>query len=101
MSRLNLMLMLAVVASALYLVHQQYESRRLYAALDRAQSQAHRLATENERLQVEKRAQATSARVEKLATSKLQMHAASPAVTAYVTYTGAPAQVSQGQGRAP
>jgi cell division protein FtsL len=86
MMRLNLVLLLGVVLSALYLVNVQYESRRAYSELDRAQSQALRLAAENERLQVEKRAQATSARVEELARSKLQMRAATPAVTAYVTY---------------
>jgi cell division protein FtsL len=40
MIRLNLVLLLAVLASAFYLVHTQYESRRLYAALDRAQGVA-------------------------------------------------------------
>ena len=34
MIRLNLVLLLAVLASAFYLVHTQYESRRLYTALD-------------------------------------------------------------------
>lgn len=84
MMRLNLVLVLGVVLSALYLVNVQYESRRLYSDLDRAKSHAHRLATENERLQVEKRAQATSARVERLAKSALQMRAATPAITTYV-----------------
>lgn len=86
MMRLNLVLLLGVLLSALYLVNVQYESRRLYSELDRAQSQAHRLEAEKERLQVEKRAQATSARVEKLARSQLQMRAATPAVTTYVSY---------------
>ena len=84
MTRVNLLLLVALVLSALYLVNVQYESRRLYAELNRAQSQARRLAEENERLQVEKRAQATSLRVESLARSRLQMRAATPATTAYV-----------------
>lgn len=92
MMRLNLVLVLGVVLSGLYLVNVQYESRRLYAELDRAKAQAHRLATENERLQVEKRAQATSARVEQLARTQLQMHTATPGLTTYVTYQ--PAQAS-------
>ncbi|MCF8160803.1 MAG: cell division protein FtsL [Polaromonas sp.] len=99
MMRLNLVLLLGVLLSALYLVNVQYESRRVYSELDRAQSQALKLAAENERLQVEKRAQATSARVESLAKSKLQMRAATPAVTSYVSYAAAApasaAQVSQ------
>jgi cell division protein FtsL len=69
MTRFNLVLLLGVVLSALYLVNVQYDSRRLYSALDRARSEARKLAIENESLQVEKRAQATSARVEALAKS--------------------------------
>ena len=85
MIRLNIVLLLAVIASALYLVRTQYESRRLYAELDRARSEARRLDTEHERLQVEKRAQATPARVERLAREQLQMRGATPAITQYVT----------------
>jgi len=95
MMRLNLVLLLGVVLSGLYLVNVQYESRRLYSELDRAQAQAHQLETENERLQVEKRAQATSARVEKLAKSQLQMRTATPAITTYVVYPQAAGAVVQ------
>lgn len=86
MIRLNLVLLLAVMASAIYLVSVQYESRRVFTELDKARTEARRLETEYERLQVEKRAQATPARVEKLAREKLQMRQASPAITNYVTY---------------
>src|ERR1700712_1816570 len=55
MTRLNLVLMLAVLFSALYLVRTQYESRSLFVELDRAVTLAHKLEVENERLQVEKR----------------------------------------------
>jgi cell division protein FtsL len=64
--------LLAVVASALYLVHTQYESRRFSRRSTRRKPRR-ALETENERLQVEKRAQATPLRVEKLAREKLQM----------------------------
>lgn len=87
MIRVNVVLLLAVVASAVYLVSVQYDSRRLFTELDKARAEAHRLETENERLQVEKRAQATPARVERLAREKLQMHQAMPAITTYVNYT--------------
>ena len=53
MARLNLMLLLAVLVSALYLVHTQYQSRRLFTELDRAVAEARRLDTEHQRLQVE------------------------------------------------
>lgn len=88
MTRLNLVLLLAVVASALYLVRVQYDSRRLYAEIERAQNEFRKLEIEHERLQVEKRAQATPARVEKLAREQLQMRAATPAITTYVTLKG-------------
>lgn len=87
MMRLNLMLLLAVVASALYLVGVQYESRSVFVQMEKARNEARRLETEYERLQVEKRAQATPARVEQLAKAKLQMRQVSPGVTTYVTYT--------------
>lgn len=89
MIRLNLMLLLAVLISAMYLVRVQYESRRLFGDIDRANAEAHKLHAENERLQVEKRAQATPMRVEKLAKEQLQMRSVSPAITQYVTYQGA------------
>lgn len=85
MIRLNLILLLAVVASAFYLVRTQYESRRLYAELEKAGAQLARLDTENERLQVDKRGQATPLRVEKLAKEKLQMRTVTPAITQYVS----------------
>lgn len=86
MIRLNLMLLLAVLASALYLVHTQYESRRLFVELERAQATARKLEVDHERLQVEKRAQATPLRVERLAKEQLQMRVATPAITQYVSY---------------
>jgi len=87
MTRVNFILLLAVLASAIYLVQVQYDSRRLFSELDRAQSEQRRLQTEYERLQVEKRAQATPSRVEQLAREKLQMHQAGPSITMYVNYS--------------
>jgi cell division protein FtsL len=84
MLRLNLVLLLAVLVSAFYLVHTQYEFRRLYTALDRAQSQARRLDVEHDQLQVAKRAEAAAARVQSLATRRLQMRPVTPGVTHYV-----------------
>ena len=89
MLRLNLALLLAVLASALYLVHIQYESRRLYIELEKAAAQSRNLEADNERLQVEKRAQATPLRVEKLARERLHMRTATPTITQYVTYKNA------------
>ena len=85
MLRLNLLLLVAVLLSGLYLVETQYESRRLFTELDRAVAEARRLDTEHQRLQVEKRAQATPLRVEKMARAQLNMRTATPAITQYVS----------------
>ena len=85
MTRISLVLLLSVMASTIYLIHTQYQSRRLYTELDRAVAESRRLETEHQRLQVEKRAQATSLRVETLAREKLKMRTATPAITQYVT----------------
>jgi cell division protein FtsL len=99
MARLNLVLLLAVLASALYLVHTQYESRRLYVELEKASAQSRSLETDSERLQVERRAQATPLKVEKLARDRLQMRTATPAITQYVSYKdGAAAPAAQARG---
>jgi cell division protein FtsL len=84
MTRLNLVLLAAVIASALYLVRVQYESRRLYTEIEKASNELRKLEVEHERLQVEKRAHATAGRVEKLAREQLHMRAATPAITQYV-----------------
>jgi cell division protein FtsL len=85
MTRLRLLLVLAVMASALALVHSQYETRRLFMALESAKKEAKRLELEQDRLQVERRAQATPLRVERIARQQLQMRLASPAITQYVS----------------
>lgn len=89
MIRLNLMLLAAVLASAFYLVHTQYESRRLYTAIDKAKAQGRRLEADHEQLQVQKREQATPARVQQLASRQLKMRPVSPGITEYVTLPNA------------
>jgi len=89
MGRLNFVLLLAVLASALYLVQTQYESRRLYVELEKAAAQGRKIETESERLQVEKRAEATPLKIEKLARDRLQMRTTTPAITEYVKYQSA------------
>lgn len=101
MTRLNSMLLMAVLASALYLVSVQYESRRLFSALDKVYSDAKRIDADSERLQVEKQAQATPLRVEKLAKDRLHMRTATPAITHYLTAERASLTVSTGAGPQP
>lgn len=98
MTRLSIFLLLAVMASALVLVHSQYETRRLFMALESANKEAKRLAVDHDRLRVERRAQATPLRVEQIARQQLQMRAASPAITQYVSTQDA---AGSGQGVRP
>jgi cell division protein FtsL len=91
MLRLNILLALAVIASALYLVRVQYESRRLYAGIEKAQAEARAHEAENERLLAERRGQSTPLRVEQITKNQLQMRAPTPGITQYVTQGGAPA----------
>jgi cell division protein FtsL len=88
MARLNLLLLLAVLGSAIYLVHTQYMSRQLFTELHRIEQEGRRLELDNDRLQVEKRAQATPLRVERLAKEQLKMRTATPAITQYVREDG-------------
>ena len=86
MSRLNLALFIALILSSLYLVKQSSEGRRLFVAVERAQAEERTLETEYARLQVEKRAEATPLRIERLAREKLEMRSATPGVTLYVNH---------------
>jgi len=95
-TRVNLLLLAALLASCLYLVKTAYESRRLFHALDRARIEQTRLDTEFKRLEAERQAQATHLRVEKVAREKLRMRTATPAVTQYVVDGPGAATPAQG-----
>jgi cell division protein FtsL len=90
MLRLNILLLAAVMGSALYLVRLQYDSRHLYAEIEKVQAEARRLDNERERLMADKRGQATPLRVEKIAKDQLQMRPATPGITLYVTQGAKP-----------
>ena len=84
MTKINLLLLIALLGSCLWLVHTAYESRQLFAALDSARAEQKQLDAEFKRLDAESQAQGTHLRVERTAREKLQMRTATPAVTAYV-----------------
>ncbi len=84
MTRLNLLLLVGLLVSSIYLVRVSYESRRLFAALDKAQGEERALEHDSERLKTELRSQATPLRVERTARDRLAMRSATPAVTQYV-----------------
>ncbi len=79
--RLNVVLLIALVLSAVLLVRQSYEGRRLFADLERAKSEARRLESDLHRLKSEREGEATNLRVEALARDRLQMRAITPALT--------------------
>ena len=87
MTRLNVVLLIMLLSSSVYLVRVSYDARRLFAELDRAQSEERQLDTEFQRLKTERQSQATPLRVEKTAREKLAMRTASPAITQYVSYS--------------
>ena len=91
MTRVNLLLLVAVLLTALYLVRTQYESRRVFMELEKATSAGRKLEIDSETLQAERRSQATPLRVDKLAKDKLQMVPATAAITQYVPYREAAA----------
>jgi cell division protein FtsL len=88
-SRINFLLLLAVLLSGLYMVRNAYEARRLFTELDRAQTEARRLDADYQRLQAERHAQATNLRVEQVARERLRMRAITPAITQAVVQTAA------------
>ena len=84
MTKLNLLLLAALLASSLAAVNNAYESRRVFSELDRARQQQAQLDAEFKRLDAERQAQGTHLLVERAAREKLKMRTASPAVTTYV-----------------
>jgi len=84
MTKLNLLLVVALLASSLLAVKNAYEARRVFSELDRARQLQAQLDAEFKRLDAERQAQGTHLLVERAAREKLRMRTASPAVTAYV-----------------
>lgn len=97
MKGLALLLLMLLIGSSLYLVKTSYDSRRLFALLERARVEQQGLDTEHKRLDAERQAQATHLRVDRTARDKLQMRPATAAVTHYVS--DAPAAPASGGGR--
>jgi cell division protein FtsL len=85
MTKVNIVLIGALMASCLVLVKTAYDSRRLYAALDQARLEQGKLDAEAKRWVAEAQAQATHLRVERTARERLRMRTATPAVTSYVS----------------
>ena len=83
-NKMSVILALLLILSCLALVKSAYESRRVFAALDRARVEQRQLEAEYKRLDAERQAQATPRLVEKVAREKLRMSTVTPGVTTYV-----------------
>ncbi len=73
MTRLNILLILIVIACALSVVTSQHKARKLFMELERKQERTRQLAVEWGQLQLEQSTWAMRARVEKIATKQLLM----------------------------
>ncbi|MFO1306466.1 MAG: cell division protein FtsL [Burkholderiales bacterium] len=73
MTKVNLVLLAALVLCALSLVTSRHQARRLFVELERAQSAARGYETEFGQLQLEQSTWGMPARVEKVAREQLRM----------------------------
>lgn len=85
MTRINVALGAAIMVSAFALVHSQYDSRRLYATVDRAKARSSELESERESLLAQRRIESAPGRIQDIATRKLGMRAPDPATTLYLS----------------
>lgn len=73
MTRLNILLILIVIACALSVVTSQHRARKFFMELERKQERTRQLTVEWGQLQLEQSTWAMRARVEKIATKQLLM----------------------------
>lgn len=89
MGRLNLLLLVAVVACALGVITSQHQARKLFAGLESEQAAARKLGEEWTQLQLEQSTWATNKRVEAVASKQLGMRLPDAATTVVVTLEAA------------
>lgn len=84
-SRLNVLLTALLVLSSLSLVNSQYQARRLFIELERAQAMTRQLDIEWAQLQLDQSTLGKHARIEANARRNLKMVALTPSHTQYLT----------------
>ncbi len=94
MARLNALLLVLAVASALGVITSQHRARKVFAEIDAEQAQARRLEDEWTQLQLEQGTWATHKRVQALAASQLGMRFADPSSSVIVDPAGVPASAA-------
>jgi len=83
--RINLFLTMALVLCALLVINAQYQARRLFIELERAQAAAKQLEIDWAQLQLDQSTLAKHARIEANARKDLNMVAVTPERTQYLT----------------
>jgi cell division protein FtsL len=86
--KVNAVLTAALISCALLVVNSQYQSRRLFIELERAQAAAKQLEIEWAQLQLDQSTLAKHARIEANARRDLSMVSVSPERTQYLTLGG-------------
>ena len=74
MAKFNLILLAIAIVCALGTVASQHRARKLFVALEKEQQRSKQLEVEFGQLQLELNTWATQARIEKIASRKLNMH---------------------------
>jgi cell division protein FtsL len=87
-TRVNLVLLMSLVLCALSLVNSQYQARRLFIELERAQSLSRQYEVQWTQLRLDQSTLAKSARIESHAAQELGMVPVSPERTQYLTKAG-------------
>ena len=94
---LNLLLLLAALVSAVFLVNTQYHARQTFMELEKANQHARALDIERETLTVEKREAASNTKVERLARTELGMRISPAASVRFVRVHAAGNAIPRGQ----
>ena len=84
MARLNVLLLILVIACALGVVTSQHKARKLYVELQKEKDRAQQMDVEWGQLQLEQGMLAMPARVEKLASRQMQMLVPQPNQIRYI-----------------
>jgi cell division protein FtsL len=85
--RVNILLILILIACALSVVTSQHKARKLFVELEKEQELARQLAVEWGQLQLEQSTWAMHTRIEKIATGQLHMQVPAPSRVQVVSLT--------------
>ena len=97
--RVNAILVVAILATAFTLINTQYQSRRLYTQVDQAAARERQLGSDFESVRVQRRGEVAPGRVQRIASTRLDMRAPDPSITQYVVQTPAPPAGMQEDGQ--